>query len=220
MIHEPENARSRRTRVALLAATRQLIEESGFEAATMTAVADHAGVSRRGVYLHFGSRAELMTALFDYVSDTEHLAESLQQVWTAADAGTALDEWANHLARYHPRVLAVDLAAERVRHADPDAAIHRQIVIRDQRAVCHRLAGWLDAENRLAAPWTVQSCADLLWALMSSAMIKGLLQDCRWSTKRYAERLGVLLRSTFLSAPEAEGVTAGTRTSAGRRTAP
>jgi AcrR family transcriptional regulator len=37
----------------------------------MAAVADRAGVSRRAVYLHYASRAELVTALFDYVSEQE-----------------------------------------------------------------------------------------------------------------------------------------------------
>lgn len=199
MIIEPENARSRRTRAALLAAARQLIEEDGFEAATMAAVADRAGVSRRAVYLHFRSRAELMTALFDFVSEAEQLAESLRTVWEAPDSVAALDQWAHHLGRYHPRILAIDLAAERVRRTDPDAAAHRQVVIDDQRAACRRLADWLDTESRLAPSWTAQTAADMIWALMSSGMIKSLLVDCRWSTERYAERLAVLLRATFVS---------------------
>jgi AcrR family transcriptional regulator len=198
VIAEPENARSRRTRAALLAAARALIEERGFEALTMAAVADSAGVSRRAVYLHYASRAELVTALFDYVSKEEGLAASIEPVWAAPDAVTALDEWARHLARYHPRILAVDLAAERVIQADPDAATHRQIVISDQRSACRRLAGWLEDDQRLAPPWVVQTAADMLWALMSSAAIKSLLTDCGWPAGKYGEHIAVLLRSTFV----------------------
>jgi AcrR family transcriptional regulator len=87
-IEDPRNARSRRTRAALLAATRALLEEQGTEALTMAAVAERAGVSRRAVYLHFASRTELLTALFGYVSDQEGLAASLEQVWQAPDAAT------------------------------------------------------------------------------------------------------------------------------------
>ncbi len=46
-IHDPANARSRRTRAALLASARSLLEEEGFEALTMAAVAERAGVTRR-----------------------------------------------------------------------------------------------------------------------------------------------------------------------------
>src|SRR4051812_19182540 len=93
-IAEPTNARSRRTRTALLAAAHAILEEQGFEALTMTAVADRAGVTRRAVYMHFPRRAELVGAIFDHVAEAEGLAESLERVWAAPDAVSALDEWA------------------------------------------------------------------------------------------------------------------------------
>src|SRR5215217_1613652 len=123
-IEDPRNARSRRTRAALLAATQVLLEEQGTEALTMAAVAERAGVSRRAVYLHFASRTELLTALFGYVSDQEGLAASLEQVWQAPAAAAALEAWASHLARFHPRILAVARAIQRVHRSDPDAATH------------------------------------------------------------------------------------------------
>lgn len=42
-ITEPTNARSRRTRASLLGATHAILKEEGFEALTMTAVAQRAG---------------------------------------------------------------------------------------------------------------------------------------------------------------------------------
>jgi AcrR family transcriptional regulator len=65
-IKDPPNTRGRRTRNALLAATRALLEEEGFESLTMSAVAERAG-ARPSVYLHFPSRAEFVAALFGYV---------------------------------------------------------------------------------------------------------------------------------------------------------
>ncbi|HCT78525.1 MAG TPA: TetR family transcriptional regulator, partial [Micromonosporaceae bacterium] len=57
---EPRNARSRRTREALLMATRELIEQDGFAGTTLAAIAERAGVSHRALYLHFSSRGELL----------------------------------------------------------------------------------------------------------------------------------------------------------------
>src|SRR6266536_1845633 len=54
------------------------VEEPRTEWLTMAAVAERAGVSRRAVYLHFASRAELLTELFGHVSEREGLAASLQ----------------------------------------------------------------------------------------------------------------------------------------------
>ena len=197
-IEEPRNARSRRTRAALLAATRSLLEEQGAEALTMAAVAERAGVSRRAVYLHFASRTELLTELFGYMSEQEGLAASLDPVWRAPDAAAALEEWARHLARFHPRVLAVARAIQRVRRVDPDADAHWQLVMADQQACCQRLAAWLARERRLAAPWTVPTAADMLWALMSYELLEDLLVDRGWSQRRYRTYLAALFQSTFV----------------------
>jgi AcrR family transcriptional regulator len=197
-IDSPRNARSRRTRAALLAAGRSLLEEQGAESLTMAAVADRAGVSRRAVYLHFASRTELLTALFGYVSEQEGLAASLQPVWEAPDAAAALRQWAAHLARFHPRILAVARALQRVRRGDPDAAAHWRLVMADQQACCRRLAARLAGEGRLARGWTVPAAADMLWALMSFELLEELLVDRGWSPARYRAHMARLLASTFL----------------------
>lgn len=196
-ISEPSNARSRRTRAALLAAARALLEERGFDALTMSAVADRAGVTRRAVYLHFPNRGKLVGELFDYVAGAEGLAESLQQVWDAPDAGSALDQWAAHLARYHPQVLALDRAMQQTWRQDPDAAAHRKRVVAEKLSNCRRLARRLDEERRLAAGWTTESATDVLFALISSDMIESLIVDRRWSRRRLADHLALLFRSAF-----------------------
>jgi AcrR family transcriptional regulator len=196
-ISEPMNARSRRTRAALLAAARAILEEHGFEALTMTAVADRAGVTRRAVYMHFASRGALVGAMFDHVAGVEGLAGSVERVWASADAVSALDAWAEHLARYHPRLLAADRAVQRVWREDPDAAAHRARVVAAKLSNCRRLARWLADEGRLADAWTVQSAADMLFALIASDVIEALLVDRRWSRRRLAEHLAILFRSTF-----------------------
>jgi AcrR family transcriptional regulator len=198
-IDKPANARSRRTRAALLAATREILETDGFDALTMTAVAERAGVTRRAVYMHFPSRADLVDGLFQHVAETEGLATSVQRVWDAPDAVAALDAWARFLVAYHPKLIAVTRAVERVVERDPDAARHRQKVVRAQRDNCRRLASWLQRDGVLASPWTVDSATDMLWALISTDLIEALLVHRRWSRKRTGDHLSLLFRSTFTS---------------------
>jgi AcrR family transcriptional regulator len=205
VIDVPANARSRRTRVALLAAARAILERDGAEALTMTSVAEAAGVTRRTAYLHFGSRGALVGALFDHLATAEGLSDSLARVWSAPDAGAALDAWAAHLADYHPRLLAVDRAVERARHRDPDAAAHRRRVVAEKLRTCRRLARRLDQDGRLAAPWTVESATDMLFALVSSDLMEALMVDRRWSRTRLATHLAVLFRGTFLRPAEEGG---------------
>src|SRR5581483_5132314 len=171
-IDSPTNARSRRTRARLLSAARAVLEERGFEALTMSAVADRAGVTRRSVYLHFGSRAELVGGLFDHVAEQEGLHESLARVWAAPDGASALDEWARHLARYHTRLLAVDRAIARVRDCDPDAARHRERVTREKLSGCRRVVQRLADDGVLADSWTVDAAADMLFAISTSDVVE------------------------------------------------
>lgn len=198
-IDTPANARSRRTRAALLASARQILEDEGTDALTMASVTAHAGFTRRAAYLHFGSRSALIGALFGYIADAEGLQESLERVWSAPDATAALDAWAAHLADYHPRLLAADRAITRARHRDVDAAAHHERVVGAQMHNCRRLAEWLDREHRLASGWSVETATDMLFAFISSDVIEALIYERNWSEAQLAEHLALVYRKTFVS---------------------
>jgi AcrR family transcriptional regulator len=154
MVTEPRNARSRRSRAALLRAARELVESEGVTAVTMAAVAERAGVTRRAVYLHFASRADLISELFDYVNEIEDIQGRFAPISDAPDAVTALMEFARRHAQYMPRILAVARAVERVAPTDPDAARHWETAMywryETNRALIQRLdeEGVLDGRHR------------------------------------------------------------------------
>ncbi|MDQ3663356.1 MAG: TetR/AcrR family transcriptional regulator, partial [Actinomycetota bacterium] len=54
------------TRARILEAARAMFEEFGYHDAGLGAVAKRAGVSRQAIYLHFPSKAELLTALHQH----------------------------------------------------------------------------------------------------------------------------------------------------------
>lgn len=201
----PLNARSRRTRSALLRAALDLLQERGFEALTIGVVAERAGVSRRAVYLHFASRSALVGALFDYVAETEGLEASLRRVREAPDAVTALAEWARHEATFHARILGVMSALEHVGRTDPDAAIWRRRIAEYQMLDCRELAQRLADEHRLACGWTVDTAADMLWALLPTEVLERLLVNRNWPVERYEALYARLLRSTFVTADHGGG---------------
>ncbi|WP_051425762.1 TetR/AcrR family transcriptional regulator [Jiangella gansuensis] len=197
-IEDPRNARSRRTRHALLVATRELIEQDGLPALTMTSAAERAGVSRRAAYLHFGSRNELIIALYRHLGETERLGESLQAVWDAPDAVSALTEWAAHIARAHPRILSVSRAVETARHDDPGAAAMWQFTMDNWLRGCTRLAEWLERDGVLHPAWTVDAARDMIWSLMSWDLLERLTIDRTWTTDEFAGRYSALLTATFV----------------------
>jgi AcrR family transcriptional regulator len=197
-IEQPQNARSRRTGAALLSAARELIEQDGFAALTMAAVAERAGVSRRAVYLHFATRTELLATLYRSLGEIDDLATSLQAVWDCPDAVAALTEWAEHIARSHPRILGVIRAVERARYGDPDAAELWKTAQGNWLKGCRRLMHWLADDGRLAPRWTADTAADMMWALMSIDVLDRLLNERRWSRRRVAKHLGALFQVTFV----------------------
>jgi AcrR family transcriptional regulator len=198
VVAAPQNARSRRTRAALLAATRSVLEEAGFDGLTMAAVAERA---RRALYLHFASRTELVASLFDHIAAEEGLADLTAAIWEAPTARVALERWASFLAVYHPRLIAVTRAVEAVRERDADARAHWRHVTNAQQANCRRLANWLADEEVLAEPWTAQSAAEMLWAMISTDLIERLLRERRWSTRRLASALSIVFERTFVRPP-------------------
>ncbi len=62
------------TRERLLAAARQLIEEGGYGAASVVAIADLAGVAAGTLYRHFASKEELFVEVFRSAGEREEHA--------------------------------------------------------------------------------------------------------------------------------------------------
>jgi AcrR family transcriptional regulator len=199
IIEDPQNARARRTHAALLRAARDLIEQDGVAALTMSSVAERAGVSRRAVYLHFAGRTELLAALYHHLGEAEELAASLQAVWDSTDAVSALAEWAEHIVRSHPRILGIIQAIERARYDDPDAAELSKTAQGNWLKGSRRLMRWLSDEDRLAPQWTIDTAADMMWALMSIDVLDRLVNQRRWPSRRVADHLTTLFRATFVS---------------------
>lgn len=199
-ISDPQNARSRRTRTALLVAARELVESEGFDALTMATTAERAGVSRRAAYLHFRSRNAMLIALYRHLGETEDLGTSLQAIWDSPDAVSALTEWAHHMARAHPRIMAVSRAVERARFTDEGAAELWDFTMSSWDQGCTRLMQWLADEGALSTSWTVEAARDTLWGLMSWDLLERLIVDRGWSRDEYGERFAVLLHGTFVGA--------------------
>jgi AcrR family transcriptional regulator len=78
---EPKQDRSRATRQRLLEATIDCLADQGWEATTVTAAAQRAGVSRGAAQHHFPAREDLITAALEHMFDArmaEIRAESTQ----------------------------------------------------------------------------------------------------------------------------------------------
>jgi AcrR family transcriptional regulator len=77
------------TRERLLAAAQELIEEGGYGAASVIAIADRAGVAAGTLYRHFASKEELFVEVFRSVCAREERAMRVAAAEMPADASAA-----------------------------------------------------------------------------------------------------------------------------------
>lgn len=100
------------TRERLLAAAEQLIDEGGYGAASVVAIAQRAGVAAGTLYRHFPSKAELFVQLFRVVCDRElaamdAAAGALSEATEAERLVTVLATFARRALRRRRRAWAL-----------------------------------------------------------------------------------------------------------------
>src|SRR5215813_4569696 len=82
-------ARAEQTRAAITEAALALFRERGYEAATMRAIAQRAGVSTGNAYYYFSSKEELIQEVYSR-NHTAHLAASRDVLAAATDLAARL----------------------------------------------------------------------------------------------------------------------------------
>lgn len=92
------------TRERLLRAARELIEEGGYGAASVIAIADRAGVAAGTLYRHFASKEELFVEVFRSVCDREVRATQAAAD-KMPDGATHVDRLETVLATFAERAL-------------------------------------------------------------------------------------------------------------------
>jgi AcrR family transcriptional regulator len=174
------------TRVAILTAARELFEEQGYHGAGLGAVAKSAGVSRQAIYLHFASKAELLTALHAHIYETDVVPVlDRHQIWTAPTALEGLDALIAVDAEVAAKVWRIHeaLVVARRHHAEVDETLRPREAERYAEIV--RLGRWLKKEGDLPARMRVGTFADIMWGLTSLGTFQNLVIERGWSIARF-----------------------------------
>jgi AcrR family transcriptional regulator len=153
---EPKQERSRATRQRLLESAIDCLAVHGWSAATVTVIAEHAGVSRGAAQHHFPTREDLVIAALEFISErrmalirgatdlpdgpgrteavitamvdlfTDRLFKAALQVWTAAAADESLKRRIRPLEAKFGRA-AHRLTVQLLGVDDADPAAHRLV---------------------------------------------------------------------------------------------
>ena len=157
---EPQQDRSRATRLRLLEAALDRLAELGWTRTTVAVVAEHAGVSRGAAQHHFPTREDLFTAALDYMADVR-LAEVRRR---GADLNGSTETVVDMIVSFYTGPLFRAAAQVWVQAASDDA-LRAQLVplearlARETHAIAVDLLG-VD-ESRPGARETVQGLLDM-----------------------------------------------------------
>lgn len=186
------------TRRRLLVAARELIEAGNYSVG-LGAIGRRAGVSRQAVYLHFASRAELLSALTGFIEDEGDLGRLLAPVHTAASGVDALRCLIEAGARFEPQIHAMVQASLRMQDDPTVAEVSRQRM-QARFAAMRQVVARIAAEGRLSAGWDVETATGLLWSLTAPSAFDLLVVQHGWSPEHWAKATFQLLSDAFITA--------------------
>ncbi len=170
----------------------------------MSDIAVAAGVSRQALYLHFGSRTELLIATTRYGDAVLGLDERLLRYQAATTGVATLEAFVEFWGNYIPEIYGVAKALLAVRDTDEAAAAawnDRMDAVRDG---CRNVIEALQRDGMLAPQWSRDEAIDLSWTMLSVRNWEHLTIECGWSPSLYVERMQTLLARTFVR--DSEGV--------------
>jgi AcrR family transcriptional regulator len=182
------------TRERLVAAARDLLEEGGYAAASVQAVADRAGVSAGALYRHFSSKAELFVEVFREVAKRDVAA-----IDEAASTGDCVRRFEAAIATHARRALRRRRLAWALLHEPVDPLVDAERMVY-RRRYCRHMAGLLrqgiaageipDQDVELSAAAVIGAIAESLVGPLSPVagqvaseeeIVAGLVRFCRRS---------------------------------------
>ena len=183
-------------RVRILDATRKVFSIAGYHGAALEEVALRAGVSRKTIYIQFGSKLGLLDALLSDLESTAELPDRVQVIMQKP-ARQALAEYFAEVCRFWNRNEAVMRAI--IGLAATDAAAGKVVDMHDG-ARRRRLSSFiklLSARAELARGYPQSAAVDLMWLLSSFAAYDHLVHrsqlSVEWAATLLSDAASVLL---------------------------
>ncbi|MDJ0941616.1 MAG: TetR/AcrR family transcriptional regulator [Woeseiaceae bacterium] len=187
------------TRTKILQATVRSLEQSGGRGARMGDIAKESGISRQAVYLHFESRADLLTQAFLYLGDQLDVDGRLAPSRAAATGQERLERYIEFWGNFLPEIYGVAKALMMARDTDEAAAAAWKDRMEAMRHGCRAAIGALHADGALAEEWTRSKATDAFFAMLQVPNWEYLTQECGWSKKEYIRRMSVLAKRSFVA---------------------
>ena len=198
-------ARTRRTRAAVVEAARELFVERGYAATTIEAISDRSDTPQATVYRLFSSKLGILKAVLDVsiVGDDRAVAMAdrpqVRALLSDPDARDQLAAFAALLRDVMARTAPVQRILADAARSDEDAAALLAEISRQRQQGQQRVARSLARSGALRSGLRERDAADIIHALASPDVYNLLVFERGWSGERYEKWLTAILVSQLLS---------------------
>jgi AcrR family transcriptional regulator len=186
------------TRRKMLDAARALLPKLGYEATTINAVADQAGVAVQTVYAAFGSKRGIIAALLDEVRFGEPYKEAVRQARGTTDLRTRLRFAASIACKVHDAERAEIALLHGIMGVSPELAQIEADAEMARRDAQLDLVSLLVEAGAVKPGLDMERARDVLWAFTGRDLYRMLVVTRRWSTEAYEHWLAALLERELL----------------------
>lgn len=183
------------TRDRIVTAARDLFAADGLAGATMTAIAERAGVAAPTVYATFGSKPELLRAVLTQTEEQAHAADWSARIGAAPDPADKLTLFAHWSAELfgasHDLIIAVHRGAG-AGELIADGERHR-------RDGLQPVIESLSEAGALKPGLGIAGALDRAWILTGPETYLLAVHGCGWTRDHYQTWLSTLLRDQLLA---------------------
>jgi AcrR family transcriptional regulator len=196
-------AAARATRERIRASARALFVRDGYAQTSISAIARHAKVAEKTVYLAFPTKPHLLSEVIRVAvrGDDDPTPIAGRKDWLQileAPVHELLDRLARHEAAVLHRTARLLTMADTAVAGDQHLAALRTRGHEAQRNLYAQAAAKLAEHGALPDTLTPTSAADAIFALTHQGVYLRLTDDCRWTPDRYGSWLSSILRTTLI----------------------
>lgn len=190
-------------RTRILETAWRLISERNDASVTLVDIAREAGVSRQTLYVNFGSRAGLFTAMVDHRDETSAGLAAMKRTPAELSPDQALETYVRAWFGYVPEIFPVARALVAARGSDEDARTTWDSRMELLRGGLLRLMKALRSEGRLQPGWTTESATDWCLHLIHVDTWQHLVVERGWKPADLVQKVLLSLRRSVLVDPPA-----------------
>jgi AcrR family transcriptional regulator len=197
-------ARTRRTRAAVVQAAHDLFVERGYAATTIEAICERSDTPPATVYRLFSSKLGILKAVLDVSIGGDDEAVSMvdrpqvRAMLSDADARRQLQGFAALLRDLMARTAPVHRILADAAHSDADAATLLAEIARQRQEGQRRIARSLARSGDMRPGLRERDAGDVIHALASPEVYGLLVIDRGWSGDRYERWLAEILGDQLL----------------------